>query len=109
MTHTPTKWVAADWPLILGSDSRGTVVCEMVGARSNPQAAADRACIVACVNFFHGRDIATDRIPEGGFWEMVALLQENVDRRERRIKEHYPKESYYQRCKALLAKLGIEP
>lgn len=46
---TTLPW-KADFPNIIATDDRATVVCTVTGGESNPQAQADAALIVAAVN-----------------------------------------------------------
>lgn len=73
---------------------------------------ADRAD--ACVAFFHGRDIPTERIAEGGFWEMVDILNSLCEHgmvaapgpHFRWTDEYY---ELFNDARALLTKLGVKP
>lgn len=91
MSHTPTPW--RDERLrILAPDDRETIICNVTGAITNPIAKADAAHIVAAINFFHsddGRTVDTDKIPQGGFWEMLWFIEHmaviNGDRKARAL------------------------
>lgn len=85
--HTPTPWKASDdlgCKPIKGGKSAGhrqaqyTEIAWTVGLAEEIDA-ANAARIVACVNAFHGRDIPTEKITEGLFWEMVGELEAIAD------------------------------
>lgn len=45
--HTPGSWKIGDWPQIVATDARETIVCNITGASSNEQATADARLIAA--------------------------------------------------------------
>ncbi|MGI9489060.1 MAG: hypothetical protein ACR2RF_24880 [Geminicoccaceae bacterium] len=63
--------------------------------------AEDAEYITARLNFFAGRSIPTENIPESGFWEMVAIIKVARDLQQlpatRKTFDEF------------LTKLGIEP
>lgn len=91
--HTPTRfWQDQDKPGIIrwnNNPSDGMII----GVQA-PR-------FVACLNFFHGRELATENIPEGGFWEMVAMV--------RMVAASPPTYEVGEHAAGLLTKLGIEP
>lgn len=116
--HSPTPWRPdqrkrykapgqADWDCI---SVRGFALS------SGEEVEANSERIVAAINFFHGRDIPTDRIPEGGFWEMADALNEILDNikgiqcAEEGEKMRWARkiEKSYRSGRDLLAKLGID-
>lgn len=133
MTHTPTPWEAVCWVGKWEGISRGESF--MFDGRECPQHAfgpcrnygedtgwtrigreegtTKRA--VACVNFFHGRDIATENIPEGGFWEMVDMIHRlTIELNTARVThiDEDAREFFKGRVNEgldLLTKLGVEP
>lgn len=62
---------------------------------------------VAAVNFFHGRDIPTERIPESGFWKMADLL--GLTLRYVEVLDRPWAPELKENIRALLTKLGVEP
>ena len=49
---TPLPWRASNWPLVIATDVRETVILEMTGSSSNRDAFADRNYIVECANAY---------------------------------------------------------
>lgn len=77
MTHTPTPWNFRGSHVLTKIEERDFTIAgtDFMFSQSSDEAAINAARIVACVNFFHGHDIKTENIPEGGFWDMVNLLK----------------------------------
>lgn len=99
MSHTPTPWYLDEdnWLSVVNKKPYRSpftdLICQVNGM-PRKEADGNRARIVAAVNFFHGSEIKTEDIPEGGFSEMIDELLECTDSPA---------------VEALLAKLGIEP
>lgn len=111
MTHTPTPWTnepGTFWICDVGNNTQDPGVWSTAVPASGPypfgEKLADAARIVACVNFFHGRDIPTENIPEGGFWEMVQTLRMYMGAKHGAEVAHAD-----EKATALLTKLGIDP
>lgn len=105
--HTPTPWLSDldNWLSVIdgaASNPIDRIICQVNG-KIRPEADQNRARIVACVNAFHsedGREISTEKIEPGLFWEMRDLISD--------LMEHEDPgwgEKDYDRAAALLAKL----
>lgn len=124
MTHTP--WTAEHWEECDYLDGAQMDGCVYEAKEPGKKWASlvcyadkeHRARIVACVNFFHGRDIATEAISEGGFKEVVDALivsramlqvekQAHLERNE--PDKALPVKQFCDRLTEILTKLGVEP
>ena len=100
MGHTP--WTRDEYDHVI--DARGeSVTFRDISMSVGPkdQEAVDATnTMIAAVNFFHsndGRTIDTDRIAQGGFWEMVDIIYGLV---------HFNESSY--EAETLLDRLGVK-
>jgi len=108
MTHTPTPWKPGltrgnhgQVPVRGGDEDRVCLVDEQDYGRSEGEAYDNADRIVAALNFFHGRDIPTERIKEGDFWKMLWLLRNCAHA------DAHPRNR--QDARDFLYELGIEP
>lgn len=119
MTHTPTPWLLDERGRPQTSDmaSWDTICVEGFALSRGPEIKANTARIVACVNFFHGRDIPTENIPEGGFKEVTDALivagcllrfEGTMYKESGKPDTAKPLDGMADSIAALLAKLGVE-
>ena len=103
MTHTPTPWktTAPTSYRVSTADENLWFAQQWNDTRKSEELTANSKRIVACVNFFHGRDIPTENIAEGGFWELVQFVEFARDTADGKM--------LYEEAQALLTKLGVEP
>lgn len=65
MSHTKRRVQRVAWPYLLIDDDRSTILCEMTGAQSNPEAAGDARRLMALWNAAEELGLTTEAI-EGG-------------------------------------------
>lgn len=116
MSHTPTPWYS--W-LPKDCDGgcrtirtekgrshgtyRGTEIASTFGLMDDSEDKANGDRIAATVNFFHsddGRTVPTDKIPQGGFWEMIRMLE--------RTERYVPPGQFRDEVRALLDRMGVK-
>lgn len=81
--HTPTPWIrdVDNWLSVIDTEPHtfptDALVCQTNG-KDRAEAEANRARIVAVMNAFHspeGRELPTEKITPGLFWEAVEALR----------------------------------
>lgn len=115
--HTPTPWryqEKSDAYTHIVRSGENRFVCQFPQGTGGTSEASARHTI-ACVNFFHGRDIPTENIPEGGIMEVIRVLAaaagtiEGMEECAPDLKGNVQVVDAKKQIEDLLAKLGVEP